>query len=70
MPREPAMRGANLDWNRELCKQGCREWIPWYRGKKGETVYGCRLGVIPEKRNEQWCCREHKRRKGGDDASI
>lgn len=28
MPREPAMRGAFLDWDRGLCKEGCKEWIP------------------------------------------
>jgi len=55
-----ALGGIQLDWERELCKQGCREWIPWYKNKKGKTVYGCRIGVIPEKNNGQRCCRHRK----------
>jgi len=59
MPRE-AMRATHLDWDRELCQQGCKEWIPWYQDRKGKTVYGCRLGLIPEKGNGQWHCRQRK----------
>jgi len=51
------MRGADLDWNRELCKKGCEEWIPWYRDKKGKVVYGCRVGEIPRWEINGWCCR-------------
>ena len=66
MPRERALSGTDLDWNRELCKLGCREWIPWYKNKKGETVYGCRLGLMPRRVNGQWACRSRKpvKRKG------
>ena len=60
MPKEGALSGSHLDWDRELCKQGCEEWIPWYEDRKGNTVYGCRLGVIPERRNGQWYCRQRK----------
>lgn len=42
--------------NRELCKKGCKEWIPWYRDKKGKVVYGCRFGLMPEKRKGKWYC--------------
>ena len=56
MPKEPAMRGTHLDWDRELCKQGCREWVRWYRNKKGKIVNGCRRGMIPQKVNGQWHC--------------
>ena len=59
MPRQAAMRATHLDWEREFCKQGCKEWIPWYQNKRGQAVYGCRLGAIPEKSNGQWQCR-HK----------
>jgi len=55
-----ALSGAHLNPDRELCKQGCREWVPWYRGRKGKTVYGCRIGRIPEKRDPQWYCRRFK----------
>lgn len=69
MVREPALSGTDLDGDRELCRQGCREWIRWYQDKKGKTVYGCRLGLIPEMRTGQWYCRQHKsrRQKGGED---
>ena len=59
MPKA-ALSGSHLDWDRKLCKQGCEEWIPWYKDKNGETVYGCRLGAIPERINTQWHCRYHK----------
>ena len=62
MPRA-ALSGAHLDLERELCTQGCRLWVPWYRGRKGKTVYGCRLGRIPEKRDGQWYCRRCKPKK-------
>jgi hypothetical protein len=62
-PKVTALSGSHLDWNRELCKQGCKDWIPWYKNRKGKTVYGCRLGCIPEKQNGQWYCRHHKQRK-------
>jgi hypothetical protein len=60
MPKEAALSGSHLDWDRGLCKQGCEEWIPWYEDKKGETVFGCRIGEIPEKVNGQWVCRQRK----------
>ncbi len=60
MTREAALSGAHLDWDRELCKQGCSEWIPWYQDRKGKPVYGCRTGEIPEKSNSQWHCRHRK----------
>ncbi len=61
MRREPALSSDGLDWDRELCKEGCEEWIPWwYKNKKGETVNGCRLGMIPERRIGQWYCRCRK----------
>jgi len=60
MPREAALSGVDLDWDRKLCNQGCLEWIPWYQDKKGKTVYGCRIGLIPEKRNGRWYCRCRK----------
>ncbi len=63
MPREPAMRATHLDWERQLCKQGCREWVPWYRNRHGKIVKGCRLGTIPEKSTGQWSCRHRKERK-------
>lgn len=52
-----AMGAIIPDLARELCQQGCREWIPWYQDKKGETVYGCRIGMKPEMRDGQWYCR-------------
>lgn len=69
MPREAAMRATNLDWNRELCKTDCKEWIPWYRDKKGKKVYGCRLGLIPKRSNGHWHClhRKPRKRKGDKD---
>lgn len=63
MPKQAALSGADLDWKRELCNQGCREWIPWYENRKGKTVYGCRLGVIPRRRNGQSYCQQRKPRK-------
>lgn len=54
------MTATHLDWGRELCRQGCREWVPWYRNKKGKIVNGCRLGMIPQKVNGQWYCRQLK----------
>ena len=63
MPKVEALSGAHLDWDRELCKQGCKEWVRWYRNKKGKWAYGCRVGRIPEKNNGQWCCRHRKQRK-------
>jgi hypothetical protein len=58
-----ALSGNNLDWERELCKQGCREWIPWYRNKKGKTVYGCRIGEIPRKDSGRRYCSHRKRKR-------
>lgn len=63
MPRERALSATHLGWERELCKKGCKEWIPWYKTKRGETVRGCRIGKIPEKRDERWYC--HPRKPGG-----
>lgn len=60
MPKKVALSGAGLDWDRELCNQGCLEWIPWYQNKEDKTVYGCRLGMIPERRIGQWYCRQRK----------
>lgn len=56
MPREAVLSGTDLDWARELCNQGCRDWVPWYQGKKGKTVYGCRLGLIPRRSSGRWYC--------------
>jgi len=58
--REAAPSGAHLDQARELCRSGCREWVPWYKGRQGRTVYGCRIGRVPEKRDPQWYCRRFK----------
>ncbi len=69
MPRE-GMRGADLDWDRELCKKGCREWLPWYRDKKGKVVYGCRVGGIPRWEINGWCCREHKAKGSREVATV
>ncbi|GAJ08087.1 unnamed protein product [marine sediment metagenome] len=60
MLREAALSATHLDWDRELCKMGCSEWLPWYRNKKGEIVNGCRLGAIPQKVNGQWYCQHRK----------
>lgn len=60
MPRKQALSGTGLDWDRELCNQGCREWVPWYQGKKGQTVRGCRLGLIPRRDAGGWTCRQRK----------
>jgi len=65
MPRKPALSGAGLDWDRELCNQGCLEWIPWYKNRHGKIVNGCRLGVIPRRNNGQWACQQRKPQKGG-----
>ncbi len=64
MPREAALRATHLDWDRELCKMGCSEWVRWYRDRKGEAVYGCRIGEIPEKRDG---CRQRKATKPDGD---
>jgi len=55
-----APSGAYIDWDRELCKQGCEEWVPWYRGSKGKMVYGCRIGEVSRKLDGQWYCRPRK----------
>ena len=60
MPKGEALSGTHLDRGRELCEQGCKEWVPWYRGRKGRMVYGCRIGRVPEKDNGQWYCRHRK----------
>ena len=60
MSKAAALSGKDLDWNRELCNQGCREWLPWYKNKKDETVKGCRLGFIPERSSGHWHCRHRK----------
>jgi len=60
MPKKVALNGTDLDWNRELCREGCGEWIPWYKNRRGKTVNGCRIGVIPERRNGRWYCRYRK----------
>ena len=60
MPRKSAMRTNRLDWDREFCKRGCEEWIPWYRGLKGKTVFGCRIGAIPRRANTHWYCQHQK----------
>lgn len=69
MPREAAMTATHLDWDREFCKQGCQEWIPWYRNKKGKIVYGCRIGEIPKKNCGQYHCPHRKatKQKGDKD---
>ena len=63
MARGLAMRGSDLDWERELCEKGCREWILWYRNKKSKQVYGCRIGLIPQKSCGQWYCPRRNPRK-------
>ena len=63
MAKGAALSGSNLDWNRELCKQGCKEWIPWYKNKKDKIVYGCRIGEIPRKDNGHWYCSHRKRKR-------
>ena len=70
MPKEPALRATHLDWDRELCKRGCKEWIPWYKDRKGKTVYSCRLGLIPERNITQWYCRHRKPEKRGLEPRI
>ena len=60
MPKKAAITASRLDWDRELCKIGCKEWVPWYRSRNGNQVNGCRIGVIPEKRDGQWYCRQRK----------
>ncbi|NVM23453.1 MAG: hypothetical protein HWN68_16940 [Desulfobacterales bacterium] len=70
MPKEPALRATHLDWDRELCKKGCKEWIPWYKDRKGKTVYSCRLGLIPERNITQWYCRHRKPEKRGLEPMI
>ena len=64
MRKKAPWSATHLDWDRELCRQGCQEWIPWYVGvkgvNKGKMVYGCRIGEIPRKDNGQWQCRHRK----------
>ncbi len=63
MTRGAALSGSNLDWDSDLCKQGCREWISWCRNKRGKTVYGCRIGEIPRNDSGHWYCSHRKRKR-------
>jgi len=47
----PELKTPYLRFRKRTICPGCQFWIPWYQGKKGETVYGCRLGMIPYKDN-------------------
>ena len=66
VPKKTALNGTDLDWERGLCNQGCQEWIPWYRNKRGKLIRGCRLGLIPHRVNGQWQCHHRRpiKRKG------
>lgn len=65
MPRELPLSATHLDWDRKLCKKSCREWISWYHNKKDQKVYGCRIGLIPEKRDGRCCCRRLRPKRRG-----
>ena len=56
----PELKSRYLETHkRDICPS-CRFWIPWYRNKRGEKVYGCRLGLIPENRDGQSYCPDRK----------